>query len=70
MHSLSFDDGSDCIFRILITQSVHTDVLLEVRMSKSKVLSVFDLEALFGKKRKERIEVVGLLLQSFINGNS
>ena len=70
MNSLSFDDSSDCILRIFIAQGVHTDVLLEVSVNKSKVSSVFHFEALLGKKRKERIEVVGLLLQCFINRDS
>ena len=34
------------------------------------MFSVFDFEALLGKKRKKRIEVVGPLFQSFINGNT
>lgn len=34
------------------------------------MFSVFDFEALLGKQSEERIEVVGLLFQSFINGNT
>ena len=34
------------------------------------MFSVFDFEALLGKQSEERIEVMGLLLQRFINGNS
>ena len=70
MNSLPFDDGADCILGILDPQGVHPDILLEVRMDESKVFPVFDFESLLGKKRKERIEVVGLLLQGFINRNA
>lgn len=70
MSFLPFDDGTNSILGILVAQGVHTDILLEVSMNERKVFSVFHIEALLGKKRKERIEVVGLLLQSFINGNT
>jgi len=39
-------------------------------MDESKVFPVYDFESLLGKKREERIEVVGLLLQGFINRNA
>jgi len=70
MNSLSFDDGTDSILGILVTQGVHPNILLEVRMDESKVFPVYDFESLLGKKREERIEVVGLLLQGFINRNA
>ena len=46
MDFLTFDDSSDCILRIRIAQSVHTDILLEVSMNKGKVFPIFHLEAL------------------------
>ena len=39
-------------------------------MSESEMLSFFDFEPLLGKQSEERIEVMGLLFQGFINGNS
>ena len=70
MNFLSFDDGTDRILGILIAQGVHTDILLEISMNERKVFSVFHFEALFRKQSEERIKVMGLLLQSFVNGNS
>ena len=47
----------------------NSDILLEVSMNESKMLSIFDLESLFCKKRKKRIKIVRSLLKSFIDGN-
>lgn len=70
MDSLPFYDSPYGILGVFVPQSVHANILLEVIVNESKVFTIFRFEALIGKKRKERIEVVGLLLQSFINGNS
>ena len=70
MDSLPFYDSPYGIIRVFVPQGVHTNILLEVIVNESKVFAIFRFEALIGKKRKERIEVMGLLLQSFINGNS
>ena len=69
MHPLPFNDGTDSVLGILVPKCVHSDILLEIIIDKRKVFPVFYFEALLCKQGEKRLEVMGPLLQGFVNGH-